>query len=102
MVEHAALATANRRQPLRGGRLRPCVDLAGGQQRERFVGVVCDKFRHEVVPVRGDGTVHGVDVVFVQRSQAVGQGPSAIGSLVLTPGLSVHPAALTRSIPLRL
>lgn len=35
--------------------------------------MVGDELRHEVVPARGDGTVHGVDVVFVQRSQTVGE-----------------------------
>ena len=57
-------AADSRRPPVRGRRGHR------RHQRQRLVGVVGDELRHEVVPVRGDGTVHGVDVVLVQRSQA--------------------------------
>ena len=52
------------------------VDNVGGWlttivSRQCLAGVVGDELRHEVVLVRGDGTVHGVDVALVQRSQAL-------------------------------
>ena len=66
----------SRRPPVQGHpgrRDRLSLDRARRHQRQRLLGVVGDELRHEVVPVRGDGTVHGVDVMFMQRSQAVGE-----------------------------
>ena len=63
-------AAHSRRPPVRH---RDGRDLGGARrhQRQRLLGVVGNELCHEVVPVRGDGTVHGVDVVLVQRSQAL-------------------------------